>query len=118
MSLIKAEKGRGKTVNLTIYDGAGDVITPSAGDKIRVYIGRGSRLGTALAGAQFLITSDADSAAGSSLTKGATNVLRMDATDLNFSAGIYSLWFEYFNNADASEWKMVDRQVFYLEEIE
>lgn len=114
MSLITAKKGLGKTVILTVLDAAGVAITPGANDLLRVRI---MRQGEAVA---FEVVSGTDTAAGSSITKNSPstgqNTLRMDATDLGFDAGIYSFRFDYFDNADASEWKKVQDQVFSLED--
>ena len=110
MTLILAYKSRGVTRDITILDADGDAITPDSSDKIRAIIGREG------AEAQLTVTSDAATANGSSFTKGATNRLRLDASDLSFDAGIYTLFIDYFDYDDASEWKNVDRQVFCLED--
>jgi len=115
MTLILAYKDRGLTRDFQI-DGASGVITPGTNDKVRVIIGREGKLGTDFADAEFSVTSDAATPAGSSITKGAQNTLRLDATDLQFSAGTYTLFFDFFDNADAGEWKNVERQVFVLED--
>jgi len=39
----------------------------------------------------------------------------LDAGDLDFDAGTYSMWVELFDVADARDWKTVSRQVFQLE---
>ena len=45
-----------------------------------------------------------------------THTLRLDAADLAaMNPDTYTINIEYFDNADASEWKNVDRQVFVLE---
>ena len=110
MSLILAYKSHGITRNLAILDADGETITPGANDKVRVIIGRAGET------AKLTVTSDTPTANGSSLTKGASNVLRLDASDLTFDPGIYTLYFDYYDNADAQEWKNVDRQVFSLVE--
>ncbi len=113
MSLIYAYQNSGHTLDLTILDGAGATITPGANDKLRITIGHDSQT------AKLTFTSDAATANGSSITKNSPssglNRLRLDASDLAFDAGTYSLNFEYFDNADASEYKMVSKQVFVLE---
>jgi hypothetical protein len=120
MALIHAYKGRGLTRRLTVLDAAGDAITPGSNDKLRVVIGREGLLGADLATAKLVVTSDAPTNNGSSLTKNSPtsgkNTLRLDASDLNFAAGIYTFFFDYFDQADAAEWKNVSRQVFNLEE--
>ena len=115
MSLIQTYQDRGLTKNITILDANSDAITPGANDKVRVIIGREGHLGADLVDAQLVVTSDTPTANGSSITKGATNVLRLDASDLSFPPGVYTMFVDYFDNADAQEWKNVDRQVFHLE---
>lgn len=110
MSLILAYKGRGLTRNLVILDADEDTITPGANDLVRVSIGREGET------AKLTVTSGTNTANGSSLTKGATNVLRLDASDLDFDPGVYTFFFDYFDNADAQEWKNVDRQIFSLQD--
>jgi hypothetical protein len=111
MALIQAYKNRGLTRDLTILDADGDTITPGANDRVRVLIGREGQ--TPL----LTVVDNADTSNGSTLSKGATNTLRLDATDLDaIDPGTYTLFFDYFDNADAQEWKNVDRQVFHLED--
>jgi hypothetical protein len=112
MSLVYAYRDRGITRNITIQDADGNTITPHPADKVRATIGRSGET------AKFTITSGTPTAAGSSFTMGAVNVLRLDASDLNFSAGTYTLFIELQDSADASEWKNVSRQVFILEDTE
>lgn len=110
MSLIYAHKNRGITHDIVIKDGNDNAITPGSNDKVRVMIGREGEA------SQLTITTDAGTANGSSLTKGATNRLRLDASDLQaIPAGTYTLYVDYFDYGDSSEWKTVDRQVFHLE---
>jgi len=109
MSLIYAYNNRGLTRDVTIEDAAGATITPGVNDKLRAVIGREGEA------AKLTVTSDAATANGSSFTKGATNCLRLDAADLAFDPGVYTLTIDYFDNADAGEWKNVDRQCFCLE---
>lgn len=111
MSLIFCYQNRGKTVDFTIDDADGNAITPGMNDKLRVIVGR---LGES---AQLSFTSDAATANGSSITKGETNRLRLDASDLALiDPGTYTLIVDYYDNADAQEWKTVSRQVLVLEE--
>lgn len=114
MSIIYAYKSRGLTKRLTIKDANGDAITPGANDKLRVIIQRQGQ------NAVFSITSGTDSDNGSSLTPNSPsngkNTLRLDAGDLSFPAGAYDFLFDYFDRADSSEWKNIDRQVFVLED--
>ena len=120
MSLIFAYKSRGLTKDLTILDGAGVAITPGSNDVLRIIIGREGELIADLSGAKLTFTSDAPSANGSSITKGGgtdgSHRMRLDASDLTFPAGTYSLIFDYFDAADSSEWKNISRQVFCLED--
>src|SRR3990167_3451451 len=105
MALIYAEKNRGKTKDLTIQDGAGATIIPGANDKLRIVIGREGKLGTDFADAQLVVTSDAATANGSTLTKNSPtsgkNRMRLDASDLDFEAGVYTLFFDYLDVADS-----------------
>ena len=109
MTLIYVYKDRGSSRDIVIQDADGDTITPAASDVIRAIIGREGEA------AKLTVTSAAPTANGSSFTKGATNRLRLDASDLSFEPGIYSLIIDLFDNSDASEWKNVDRQVLCLE---
>lgn len=89
---------------------------------IRFIVGREGRLGANNANAQFVVASDAPTVAGSTFVKGggvgggASNRLRMDASDLGFEPGVYTAITELFDNADAGELKNVSRQVFLLED--
>ena len=118
MSLIHAYQNRGKTFDITV-DGPDGAITPGGNDVLRIVIGRAGRLGVALADAQLVVTSAAATANGSSITIGggedSSHRIRLDASDLTFDPGIYSMLVDYFDNADAEEWKNVDRQCFSLE---
>ena len=111
MSLILAYQNRGLAKDFTIDDGDGDAITPGANDKIRISIGRINET------PKLTFDSDTATANGSSITiNEASNRLRLDASDLvDIDPGIYTLFVDYFDNADASEWKNVSRQVFVLE---
>lgn len=110
MTLILGYKSRGCTKDLTILDADSESITPGMHDKVRVMIGREGQT------PELTITSDAATANGSSITKGDPCRLRIDASDLSFPAGAYSFIFDYFDNADAQEWKNISRQVFVLED--
>lgn len=120
MSLIHAYKNRGMTFDFTITG----VETVGANDKLRATIGREGRLGTETdniyADAELCFTSDAATANGSSITpNGGTETgshrLRLDAADLDFDPGVYTLLIDLLDVADASDWKNVSRQVFSLE---
>jgi hypothetical protein len=113
MSLIYAYQSRGLQKDITILDADGDTITPGSSDKIRAIIGR---LGET---AKLTVSSDAATSNGSSFTKGATNRLRLDASDLAaIDPGTYTLFIDYFDADDGAggEWKTVDRQVMQIED--
>lgn len=109
MTLIYAYQNRGLTREFAILDTNGDTITPGVNDEIRAIIQREGET------AVLTVASDAPTANGSTFTKGAANVLRLDDADLGFDPGVYSLIIDYFDNADAGEFKNVDRQSFHLE---
>ena len=109
MALILAYANRGLTRDITIQDVNGDAIVPGAADKIRAIIGREGET------AKLTVTSDAATANGSSFTKGTANRLRLDASDLSFDPGVYSLTIDYYDSHDVAEWKLVSKQCFVLE---
>ena len=111
MTLIYAYKGKTETRDITIKDADGDTITPGTSDKVRVVISREGET------AKLTVSSDAATANGSSITKGATNRLRLDGEDLDFSPGTYTMLVEFFDNSDSQTWKVVDLQVFHLEGV-
>ena len=111
MTLFLAYRSLGITKTITIQDGDGETIIPGANDQLRAKIGR--------EGADALLTvTETASVAGSVFTKDTTagaNTLRLDATDLaTLEAGTYTLTIILVDNADATESKNVDRQVFQL----
>jgi len=111
MGLILACKDRGLQRDLIIYDEDDAVITPTVNDVVRVTILREGDT------PKLTITSSADTANGSSLTKGATNVLRIDASDMDLDPGTYTFLFDYYDNADdGGEWKCVGHHVFVVTE--
>ena len=111
MGLILACKNRGLQRDLIIYDEDDAVITPTVNDVIRVKILREGDT------PKLTITSTANTTNGSSLTKGATNRLRIDASDMDLDPGTYTLLFDYYDNADSGgEWKCVDHHVFVITE--
>jgi hypothetical protein len=110
MSLILAYRSRGLSRDITIQDVDGNNITPGDSDKLRAIIGREGET------AKLTVTSDDSTANGSSFTKGTNSRLRLDASDLDFAAGVYTLYVDYYDSGDAQEWKNVSRQVFVLEE--
>lgn len=122
MSLIHAYRNRGITKDLQILDGDDAVVVPVTDDVLRVVICRLDELDhSTMAGAELTVTSDAATSNGSSLSKNSpssgTHRLRLDAQDLTFKPGIYTLIFEIQDSADGDDWKNIDRQVFSLEEL-
>lgn len=111
---INVSKGRGITKDLTIVRADGTTIIPQTNDKIRVVIGREGRT------AKLVVTSDEATENGSTFTKGggggAKNRLRLDASDLTFASGVYTMWFEMFDYEDSQEWKLVSKHIFSLED--
>ena len=111
MALVQAYKGRNCTRNITILDAVNVPIIPDDDDHIRVRIGRAGET------PKLIVSDDAPTTHGSTLVKGATQRLRLDAQDLDLiDPGVYTLYIEMFDVADLNEWKNVDRQVFNLED--
>jgi hypothetical protein len=117
--LIIAKASRGFTKDVVLLNAAGEAIVPITDDKVRAYIGREGELGTNLASAQFLVTSDSATVGGSSFTKNSPtsgkNRLRIDADDLDFEPGVYTLFIDFYDSTDTNEWKSASRDVFVLE---
>ena len=113
MTLILAYQDRGSTRDIVLTNSAGSTITVGPNDKLRAIIGREGET------PKLTVTSDTPTANGSSFTPNSptsgTNRLRLDASDLDFEPGTYTLQIDLFDTADASEWKVVQRQVFQLE---
>ena len=120
MSLILAYQSRGLTKDITVLDADGDAIALGDNDLLRIVIGHPGLLGVDFADAEFVVVSGTPTGNGSSITKNSpssgVNRLRIDASDLTFDPGIYTLFVDLFDNADTQEWKNVDRQVFRLED--
>lgn len=114
MSLILAYQNRGVTHDITINEVDGTAYIPAAADEIRVIIGREG------ATPKLTVASNVPTANGSTFTKNTpsdgVNRLRLDASDLDFEPGTYTLFLDLYDAGDAAEWKNVDRQVFCLEE--
>lgn len=108
MTLIVANEGRGVSYDVTLLDADGDAITPTDSDYVRAIIGREGETPV------LTVTSGSDTAAGSSFTKGATNRLRLDASDLDFSPGTYTMYVDFLDASDANEWRLAERQCFVL----
>jgi hypothetical protein len=113
MTLVYAYENRGITRDITVNDANGNAITVGGSDRLRAIIGREGEA------SQLTVTSGSPTPNGSSLVVGGgasgTHRLRLDASDLTFSPGTYSLYIDMFDSSDASEWKTVDRQTFHLE---
>lgn len=113
MALIQAYQNRGITTDITILDADEEAITVESDDIIRAVIGR---IGKAPA---LEIRSDAPTSNGSSFTKNSpsatSNRLRLDAEDLSFDPGVYTLFISLRDDGDADDWKEVARDVFVLE---
>lgn len=114
-TIVSAYQNRGLTKDFTFQNTSGRVTVPGSSDLIRVLIGRIATINTA---PLLTVLSGSDTAAGSSFTKNTpergVHRLRLDATDLDFAPGTYSLLVDYFDAADASEWKTVSRHIFVL----
>lgn len=108
MVLVLGQKERGLTRNVQVLDAAGAVITPGANDLVRVRINRQGQTDV------LSVTSGTPTANGSKVTKGSTNVVDLVPDDLDFAPGTYTLFVEYWDNADA-RWKEVDRECLVLE---
>lgn len=109
MTLVLGQNQRNITRNVVIVDAASNVITPGANDLVRVRIFREGRTD------RLSVTSGTPTANGSRITTGATNQVRLDAQDLNIPVGVYTFLVEYFDRADAQEWKEVDRETLVIE---
>ena len=103
MTLIMAPQSRGTTRTFQILDAAGNVITPGTNDRVRIRVGREGQSD------RLTIVDNMPAAGGSNITKGATNTLALYAADVDFPAGVYTIFYEYYDNADA-QWKEVDRE--------
>ena len=116
MTLLLCERNRGKTADIVIQDTNGNTIVPEAADTLRIIIGRRGEA------AQLTVTEGSPTANGSSFTKNTpssgTNRLRLDADDLTFNPGMYTLFIDLLDNSDGAEWKNVDRQCFHLDDSE
>ncbi len=116
MTLVYAYQDRGLTRDIVILDSSSAAITPGANDLVRARI---LRLGQS----PKLTITEVANANGSVFTKNSpsngTNRLRIDATDLAaINPGTYTLMIDFFDNADAQEWKVVDRQTIFIEDSE
>lgn len=113
MGLIIAYASRGITKDLTLQDTNGATIVPADTDKVRAIIGHED--GTSV----LTVTSGSPTSNGSSFTMNSpssgTNRLRLDASDLTFDPGAYTMFVDYYDSNDGNEWKNCGRLVFVLE---
>lgn len=120
MTLIYAYQNRNLTKDIEMIDVDGEVIVAGSGDILRAIIGHEAALQDDLSGAKLVVTSAASTANGSSFSKNTpsngVNRLRLDAQDLSFDAGVYTLLIEFNDGNDAADWKTVSRQVMCLED--
>ena len=123
MTIVAADQLRGKTVDITLKDSADAEIVVVGADVLRAMICRLTELGGTAelpTGHKLLVRSDTPTVNGSTFTKDTpsanTHRLRLDAQDLTFEHGTYTLVIDLFDDADTQEWKTVDRQVFVLGE--
>jgi len=111
VTLILAYQSRGITRDFTIKDADGNAITPAADDKVRVTIGREGEI------AKLTVISGTSTDNGSSVTKGETSRVRLDASDLALiDPGVYTFQFDLYDASDTEEWKCIDRQVIVVRE--
>ncbi len=105
----------GCSFDIELLDSDGNTIIPDASDVVTVQI---KRRGDA---AVFNVDSSAPTAAGSSVTKATNavsdknNVLRVDASDVNFTPGIYSMMIELLDDSDSQEPKHADYHIVTVE---
>lgn len=113
MALIYLYQNRGSTRDIVILDANGDTVIPAENDVIRAMITRRGQT------AKLTVASNAPTDAGSTFTKNSptsgTNRLRLDASDLDFEPGTYTMLVDLLDDSDTQEWKNVDRQVVHME---
>jgi hypothetical protein len=119
--LIYAYQSRTLTKDVTILVCDGEAIQVTGSNKLRAVIGRVGDLDADLSGALLVVESGTPTANGSSFVLDgggiAINRLRLDYRDLEtLKPGTYTLFIDYFDNADNGVWKNVDRHVFCLED--
>lgn len=117
--LVLATVLRGITKDITILDVNGDAIVPYTADAVRAVIGLELDIQPDLSGAKLVVTSTAPTANGSTFRKNTPstgkNRLRLDASDLQFDPGVYSLMIDFMDSGDKNDWKTCERVVFVLE---
>lgn len=108
---VHGYQSRGCTYNVTLFDVNGDPISPDTNDIVHCKI---LQLGETVT---FEVDSTAPTANGSTFTKGdPVNVLRLDAQDLVFDPGVYTISIELTDFEDVNDLKNAQRGVFTLEE--
>lgn len=111
MSLIVGHKSRKLTYNLIMLDAAGDTITPSGSDVVRVKIGiRGS---APLLDLDTLGATDNGSIVDKNTPISGTQQLNIESGDMDMPHGTYTLEMLLYD-ADDSAIKHVDHQVFVV----
>jgi len=108
MAVLYAYQDRAIAHNVVITDVNGDTIEPQDSDVLRVRI---TQCGTE----HLVVTSAADTANGSSVTKGASNRVCLAAEDLDFAPGTYTYSVELQDGSDG-DWKEVAKYVLHLED--
>lgn len=114
MSLVLAYQSRRLVCDFTLKDADGNDISVGASDKIRAIITHEGET------AKLTVESGTNTANGSSFQKNTPSTnshrLTLDADDLAFPIGTYSLYIDYFDNADGSEYKTAERHILSLQE--
>ncbi len=115
MALIYTYQNRTIEKDIIVLDADGNAVIPSASDEVRVIIGRVGEV------AKLTVATNAPTVNGSTITKATLdtngkNRVRLDNADLAaIDPGVYTFFVDYWDSSD-SDWKMVDRQVFFVEE--
>lgn len=106
-------QNRNTTRDVSVLNAAGAAIVPGAADLIRAVITRQDET------AELTVVSGSPTPNGSSFRKNfpseGLNRLRLDADDLGFNAGTYTIRFDLLDNADSADWKNIQRQVLVME---
>jgi hypothetical protein len=108
MALLYSYQARGIAHHVVIRDIVGNVITPQAGDIVRIRISS--------CGVDYLtVSSAAASTNGSTIETGETNQIKLKAADLAIlNPGTYSYVVDYNDSAD-NEWKEVEKSIIHVE---
>lgn len=112
VGMMRAERGRVFTNSVTLYDSSGVVIILGPTDKIR------AQISVVNASPVFTVSSDANTTNGSGFSKnspaGGSNLLLIDADDLTFPPGTYTIFIDYVVSSQSSEWQNYSQSVFVL----